>query len=183
MGRLRGWFAPIPRPGASRYIRLGMRAYRSQLDVGIAAVKSLWENFVVPFARNMLPAVDKVVQGYQPDVVVADGLALAGAIVAQRHNLPWATLSGTLELSQSLASLPDIDAWVMRQRASVWAAAGLPGQEVRFSPNLVIGFTGRLLMAGVTYPVRSSLSDPRSRIVPARPIFRGIGSIRLGGTF
>jgi zeaxanthin glucosyltransferase len=149
----------------------GMRAYRSQLDVGIAAVKSLWENFVVPFARNMLPAVDKVVQGYQPDVVVADGLALAGAIVAQRHSLPWATLSGTLELSQSLASLPDLDAWVRRQRASVWAAAGLPGQEVRFSPNLVIGFTGRLLMAGVKLPGQVKLVGPALADRPGAPDF------------
>ena len=138
----------------------GMRAYRSQLDVGVAAVKSLWENFVVPFARNMLPAVDNAVHDYRPDVMVADGLALAGAIVAQRHSLPWATLSGTLELSQSLTSLPRLDAWVMRQRAAVWGAAGLPGQEVRFSPHLVIGFVGRSLMNGVALPGHVELVGP-----------------------
>lgn len=149
----------------------GMRAYRSQLDVGAAAVKSLWESYVVPFARNMFSAVDKVVQDYRPDVVVADGLALAGAIVAQRYSLPWATLSGTLELSQSLMSLPKLDAWVMRQRAAVWAAAGLPGREVRFSPYLVIGFTGPSLMTGVTLPGHAELVGPVIADRPGAPDF------------
>lgn len=149
----------------------GMRAYRSQLDVGVAAVKSLWEGFVIPFARNMLPAVDNAVQDYRPDVVVADGLALAGAIVAQRRSLPWATLSGTLELSQSLALLPKLDAWVMRQRAAVWGAAGLPGQEVRFSPYLVIGFVGRSLMTGVTLPGHVELVGPALADRPGAPDF------------
>lgn len=149
----------------------GMRAYRSQLDAGLAAVKSLWESYVVPFARNMLPTVDAVVQDYRPDVVVVDGLALAGAIVAQRHSLPWATLSGTLELSQSLRLLPKLDAWVKRQRAAVWAAAGLPGQEVPFSPHLVIGFTGRSLMTGVTSPGHVEFVGPALADRPGAPDF------------
>lgn len=149
----------------------GMRAYRSQLDVGVAAVTSLWESFVVPFARNMLPAVDNAVRDYRPDVVVADGLALAGAIVAQRHSLPWATLSGTLELSQSLMSLPNLDAWVMRRRAAVWAAAGLPGQEARYSPYLVISFIGRSLMAGVTVPDHVEFVGPALADRPGAPDF------------
>ena len=149
----------------------GMRAYRSQMDVGVTAVKSLWDGFVVPFARNMLPAVDDAVHEYRPDVVVADGLALAGAIVAQRHSLPWATLSGTLELSQSLKLLPKLDAWVMRQRATVWGAAGLPGQEVRFSPHLVIGFVSRSLMTGVTLPGHVELVGPALADRPDPPDF------------
>lgn len=149
----------------------GMRAYRSQADVGVAAVKSLWERFAVPFARNMLPAVDQVVQDYRPDVVVADGLALAGPIVAQRHGLPWATLTGTLELSQSLALLPEVDAWIMRQRAAVWAAAGMPGQELRFSPYLVIGFVSRSLMTEVTLPGHVALVGPALADRPGAPDF------------
>lgn len=149
----------------------GMRAYRSQLDVGIAAVKSLWEGFVVPFAKNTLPEVDKAAQDYRPDVVVADALALAGAIVAQRHSLPWATLAGTLELSQSLTLLPKVDAWVMRQRAAVWNAAGLPGQEMRSSPYLVIGFVGRSLMTGVKLPGHVELVGPALVDRPGAPEF------------
>ncbi|HET9899393.1 MAG TPA: nucleotide disphospho-sugar-binding domain-containing protein [Streptosporangiaceae bacterium] len=149
----------------------GMRPYRSQLDMGVAAVKSLWESFAIPFARHMLPAVDKVVQHYRPDVVVTDGLALAGAIVAQRHSLPWATVTATLELSQSLRPLPKLDAWVMRQRAAVWAAAGLPGQEVRFSPYLVIDFSGRPLMTGVRLPGQAELVGAALADRPGAPDF------------
>jgi UDP:flavonoid glycosyltransferase YjiC (YdhE family) len=150
---------PILGPDATVY-PAGQRGFRSQRDVGLAAVKSLWEGFVVPFARFILPATDSAVQAFQPDVVVADGVALAGAIVAQRNGVPWVTLSGTLELSQSLARFGKLDAWVMRQRAAVWAAAGLPGQEVRFSPYLVIGFTSPLLMTGVTLPAHAELVGP-----------------------
>ena len=149
----------------------GIRAYRSQLDVGIAAVKSLWEGFVIPFAKNTLPDVDNAARDYRPDVVVADGLALAGAIVAQRHSLPWATLTGTLELSRSLTLLPKVDAWVMRQQAAVWNAAGLPGQEVRSSPYLVIGFVGRSLMTGVKLPGHVELVGPALADRPGAPDF------------
>lgn len=147
----------------------GMRAYRSQLELGSAAVRSLWESFAVPFARHLLRPVDQVVLRWQPDVVVADGLALAGAIAAQRHGLPWATLSGTLELSQSLA--PELDTWIMQQRAAVWAAAGLPGQEVRFSPELVIGFVSRSLMSGVALPGQAELVGPALADRPGAPDF------------
>jgi UDP:flavonoid glycosyltransferase YjiC (YdhE family) len=132
----------------------GMRVFRGQLEVGTAAVKSLWEGFIAPFARFILPAVEKAVEAFSPDVIAADQVALAGAIVAHRHRLPWATLlASSFELARPFRDeLPRVDAWTWEQRTAVWAAAGLPGEVRRFSPYLVIAFTGQALTAGKSFP-------------------------------
>ena len=43
-------------------------------------------------ARFTLPAVNRAVLEYQPDMLVVDQHGLAGALAAHRYGLPWATL-------------------------------------------------------------------------------------------
>src|SRR5690606_11345575 len=116
--------------------------YRGQRDRGARAVKSLWEGFVLPFARFTLPAVDKAVQAYQPDVLAVDQHALAGALVANRHGLRWASLAPqSMELTRPLRVLPKVEAWVEGHLAKLWTDAGLPPRpevDLRFSPYLVL---------------------------------------------
>ncbi len=52
-----------------------------------------------------------------------------------------------------------------------WWLIGWPGQEVRFSPYLVIGFIGRSLMTGVTLPGHVELVGP-----PCRSPKQGVGT-------
>src|ERR1051326_8539957 len=60
---------------------------------GYAAVRSLWEEFIVPYAKFTAKAVDKTVIAYQPDVVISDEHTPTGAFTAYRHGVPWATLA------------------------------------------------------------------------------------------
>src|SRR3954469_21599799 len=57
---------------------------------GAAAFVSVWSNFVVPVAHQMVPPLHELVEKLQPDAMVVDQQAPAGAIVAHRHGIPWA---------------------------------------------------------------------------------------------
>jgi zeaxanthin glucosyltransferase len=145
----------------------GLRPYRGQHDRGARAVKSLWEGFVMPFARSILPAVEKAVATYQPDVLVADQHALAGALVAHRTGMPWATLCPqAMELTRPFRDRPGIDAWIRRHLASL-----APDIDLRFSPYLVVAFTGTALTGPEPFPDHFALVGPAVGRRPPVPDF------------
>jgi zeaxanthin glucosyltransferase len=153
------YFRPLLGPEATVF-GTGARLFRDQAGHGIAAVKSLWRQYVIPMARFTHPAVDQAVLEYRPDVLVVDQHALAGALVAERHGLPWATLvTQAMELTRPLAALPRVDAWVRGQLASL-----RPGSDdvvdLRFSPYLVIAFTTSALTGEQSFPGHYALVGP-----------------------
>ncbi|MEU7783062.1 nucleotide disphospho-sugar-binding domain-containing protein [Amycolatopsis sp. NPDC049159] len=131
---------------------------------GFAALKYLWESYLVPLADAMVPGVLAAVAVFQPDVVVVDQQAMAGALVAARCGLPWATSASTsTELADPLGSLPKIASWVDDLQAGLRARHGVLLGDLRFSPHLVLAFTTRAL-AG-----ESRLAVPVSYVGPALP--------------
>jgi MGT family glycosyltransferase len=158
-----------PRVGQDAYIHpTGLRPYRGQHDRGARAIKSLWDGFVVPFARFMLPAVAKAADTYRPDLMVVDQHALAGAVVAHHTGRPWATLCPqVMELTQPFQDRPKIDAWI---RGKLTALAPAAGVDLRFSPHLVVAFTGTAL-AGSGFPDHFVLVGPATGARPPVPDF------------
>jgi UDP:flavonoid glycosyltransferase YjiC (YdhE family) len=135
---------------------------------GFAALKYLWESYLVPLADAMVPGVSAAVSSFRPDVVVADQQAMAGALVAARSGLPWATSASTsTELADPLGSLPKIASWVSELQAGLRARHGVLLGDLRFSPHLVLAFTTRAL-AG-----ESRLAVPVSYVGPVRPAASG----------
>jgi MGT family glycosyltransferase len=119
----------------------------------------------------MVPGVRQAVRHARPDVVLADQQALAGALVAERAGLPWATSASTsAELTDPLAAMPRVRDWLagrldeLRRRHGYPAAAGDP----RFSPHLVLAFTTPALAGAVGAAVRFVGPVPR-------PLVRGDG--------
>ena len=162
----------MPLIGAEATVyQTGLRPYRGLADTGLQSVKSLWEDFVVPYSRFTLPSVDKAVQDYQPDVLVVDQHALAGALVAERRGLRWATLcSSSMELAQPYRKLPKIEAWIRGHLGTVWGEAGLPAGEVpdlRFSPYLVVALTSPALTGELVFPAHYALVGPALCARPA----------------
>ena len=157
--RLRHWLGPD-----AEIYPTGMRLFRGQPDTGMTALKSLWEGFIVPFTSFTMPAVEQAVLDYRPDVVVTDQHALAGPLVARRYGLPWVTLcTASLELVAPFRGLPKVDGWIREQLATVTAAAGLadgPGDDLRFSPYLVIVFSTAELLGGLPFPDHFALVGP-----------------------
>jgi zeaxanthin glucosyltransferase len=133
----------------------GKRSYREFHQVGMAAVRELWDEYVIPLNRFIHRPVDRAVAEYRPDVVVADQYALAGAMAADAHGIRWATLcAGILELTPP-GTDPGLQAWVRSKVARVRESAGLPaddGTGLLFSPYLVIATTVRALTGSVPLP-------------------------------
>lgn len=157
------YLRPLVGPDTTVY-STGLRPYRGQRDLGYRSIKSVWEGFVVPFARFMLPAVDRAVAAYWPDVLVVDQHALAGALVAHRHRVPWATLAtGAMELTRPFQGQPKVEAWIRGHLSALWAAAKLTGEpavDLRFSPHLVLALTTRALAGATALPDHFVLVGP-----------------------
>ena len=119
---------------------MGLRAF--------AALKFLWEDFIIPLAYDMIPGVEAAVAGYRPDVVVADQQALAGAVVALRAGVTWVTSATTpAELLRPLARLPRVEQWVRDQMTELQLTSGLADPvDLRFSSELVLAFTTPALL-------------------------------------
>jgi UDP:flavonoid glycosyltransferase YjiC (YdhE family) len=138
--------------------RTGMRMYRGIDATGTVDVRAFFDGYVTPLARFTLGAVDAAARDFAPDVVVCDQHGVAGALVARRHGLPWATLIPN-PLGLSGGRSPEIDAWIAGPLAELWRAAELPdaGDEERrgvlFSPYLQVGFTTREFSAAHDGPI------------------------------
>ncbi|MEU9264740.1 glycosyltransferase [Streptomyces sp. NPDC048251] len=111
---------------------------------GPQALKFLWEWYLLPLAEAMAPGVRAAVEAFRPDVVVADQQAFAGALVAERLGLPWATSATTsAEFTDPLAGLPKVREWLDGRLAALRSAIGDPAgtADPRFSPHLVLAFS------------------------------------------
>jgi zeaxanthin glucosyltransferase len=108
-------------------------------------------------------------------VLAVDQHAVAGAIAAHRAGLPWASLAPTtMELTRPYRALPKVEAWIHRQMAAAWTAAGMPGDpphDLRFSPHLLIAFTGSALNGPLDWPGNAVLVGPALAHRPPDPTF------------
>jgi zeaxanthin glucosyltransferase len=173
------FFRPLLGPGATIF-PTGARIYREQAEHGLASVMSVWQEYIIPQARFTLPAADRAVRTYQPDLLVADQIALAGALAARQHGLRWATLiAQALELTEPLRAVPGYTDWVHDQMVALCRAtddpacadigdcAGIGDREheafatdLRFSPHLVIAFTTEALTGKQDFPEHFALVGP-----------------------
>jgi zeaxanthin glucosyltransferase len=141
-----------------------LRAHRGGAERGMAATKSRWDGYIVPHARGTLPGVERAVAEFRPDVLAVDQHAVAGALAAHRHGLPWASMAPTtMELTRPYRALPKVEAWIHERLAAIWTAGGLPGEpphDLRFSPHLLIAFTGAALVGELPWPDNAVLVGP-----------------------
>ncbi len=150
---------PLLGPDAVIY-PTGKRSYREFHEVGMAAVREHWDEYVLPLNRFIRGPVDRAIEDYRPDVVLADQYALAGALAAHKRGIRWATLcAGVLELTPPTED-PGLQDWVRSRVAQAWQRAGLPeqnGVDLLFSPYLVIATTVRALTGTIPMPEHFAL--------------------------
>jgi zeaxanthin glucosyltransferase len=141
-----------------------LRAHRGQRDRGMAATKSRWQGYIVPHARTTRKGIENAVEAFRPTVLAVDQHAIAGAVVAHKAGLRWASIAPTtMELTRPLAVLPKVEAWIGDRMAEIWAEAGMTGappHDLRFSPHLLVAFTGRALVGGSPVPENAQLVGP-----------------------
>jgi MGT family glycosyltransferase len=130
---------------------------------GVAALRFLWEEALIPLAHAMLPGVEAAVDAFAPDVLVVDQQAIAGAVVARRRGLSWATSATTsAEFTRPFAGFPRVGEWVADRIAALLTDLGAPGSgDPRFSDHLVLVFsTAELVGADETYPGHYAFVGP-----------------------
>ncbi|AOR35619.1 glycosyl transferase [Streptomyces fodineus] len=111
---------------------------------GAEALKFLWEWYLLPLADAMAAGVRAAAEAFRPDVVVADQQAFAGALVAERLGLPWATSATTsAEFTGAYDGLPKVAAWLRHRLTELRARVGDPSgsADPRFSPYLLLIFS------------------------------------------
>jgi MGT family glycosyltransferase len=164
---------------------------------GFAALAFLWEQVLVPLAEAMEPGVRAAVDGFTPDVLVVDQQAVAGALVAGRVGLPWATSASTSsELAAPLAGLPKVDEWLHGLMRSLQESFGDPrvGEDLRFSRDLVLAFTtpalagagtrAQVRFVGPSIDDRAGVEFPRQLLDPARRlVLVTVGTVNSGARF
>ncbi|MFI2610467.1 glycosyltransferase [Kitasatospora sp. NPDC018619] len=152
----------------------GTRAFRAQGGHGLAALRTLWEGFVVPYARFTAKPLDAIVREWRPDVLLVDQHTPAGALVAHRHGLPWASFApGAMELGRPYRALPQVEAWMTGLLRELWERAALPAEEYldpRFSPSLVVSTSGPALTGAAPAPEHAAVG-PVLRARPHDPDF------------
>lgn len=110
---------------------------------GFESLKFLYEDVIIPMARETLPDISRTIARYRPHVVVVDHQAFAGALAARQAGLPWATLCTTsVAAAEPLAEFPAAKRWLQRLLADMEREAGLPSWESPdLSPELVVVFS------------------------------------------
>ncbi len=118
-------------------------AARARSVRGLAGLKFLWEEVLLPLGRDMLPGVEQAARSFAADVLVVDQQAFAGAFAARRLSLPWATLATTsADRPASLGDLPQVLAWTEQRLADLQLELDLePQAEPENSPSRVIVFS------------------------------------------
>ncbi|GAA4535718.1 glycosyltransferase [Amycolatopsis samaneae] len=130
---------------------------------GPAALRFLWEEFLIPLADAMTPGVHAAIDAFAPHVVVADQQALSGGLVAEARGLPWVTSATTsAELIDPLAGMPKVAAWVdeLLTGLRIRIGDGRGTADPRFSPHGVLAFTTRRLLGAAELPPEVWLVGP-----------------------
>jgi MGT family glycosyltransferase len=132
---------------------------------GAAGFKAAWE-VVLSLVPHMTPGVEAATDAFEPDALIVDQHALAGAAVAVRRGLPWATSASTsVEFNDPLAFAPKVAAWLRARLRGALIAAGVAEERAdavdpRFSPHLVLGFTTAELVGAAEFPDHWALVGP-----------------------
>jgi MGT family glycosyltransferase len=135
---------------------------------GYAALKFLWEQILVPLAEAMVPDVRDAVRAFGPDILVVDQQAVAGALVAECLDRPWATSATTSsELVDPLGTMPKVRQWLTALLGDLRRRYGNPAavHDLRFSPHLVLAFT----TAELAGEVAGAVAGPVAFVGPSRP--------------
>ena len=141
---------------------------------GVAALKFLWEGFIVPVGRAMVPGVDRAIAAFGPDVVISDQQAIAGPVAALRAGVPWVTSATTsAEVARSLRDLPKVEDWIVGLLGDFQRAAGIPDPvDLRFSDRLVLCFTTtELIGPHLSFPDHYVFTGPAMTTRPPSPDF------------
>lgn len=116
----------------------------SQRLRGVAALKFLWQDFLIPLGAAMIPEIDAMASEFRPDVLVADQQAVGASVVARRRGTRLAVLATTpAEFDDPYAGLDRVGTWITELLQDFQLAHGIPPEQaaatdLRFSDQLTL---------------------------------------------
>jgi UDP:flavonoid glycosyltransferase YjiC (YdhE family) len=84
---------------------------------GLESVRLFFEDYAMPMAERALPQLEAAVGDFRPDVMAVDHQMPAGAWVARKCGIPWATLVTTT--ASILQTSPVVQAWMAERYRDV----------------------------------------------------------------
>lgn len=115
---------------------------------GLESVRLFFEDYALPLAAQSLPLIEAAARDFCPDVMAVDHQMPAGALVARKLGLPWATLVTTT--ASILRLSPMLDEWVAGQYRTLqdsYLPPALVCERPDFSPHAAIVFSVESLLA------------------------------------
>lgn len=115
---------------------------------GLASVRFFYEDLCLPLTRLSLAPLERIVQDFQPELIICDHQMLAGALVARKLEIPWLTLATTSVSVLKVSSVNVMDDWITAQMLELQISYGMKDIVERpdFSPFGVIVFSSRELV-------------------------------------
>lgn len=144
--------------GRNSFQDLKRLANQSEGLRGAEAFRFLWKDFLIPLAEATLPEIEAAIEAFAPDVLVVDQQAIAGAVLARAHDLPFATSATTSsELIDPFTVFPQFGTWIRNELRAFQCRTGISAIDVakgdlRFSEQLVLVFSSPALVGGGPFP-------------------------------
>jgi MGT family glycosyltransferase len=122
---------------------------KAQKVTGLESFQFFYEEFLVPLTDAMMPGVLKAIDQFQPDLILCDQQALAGALAARLKRIPWATLATTsAAVFNPIVQMPKVKEWMIETLGRVQDRHGLERWErPDLSSELVLILSVRELIA------------------------------------
>ncbi|MEM0962574.1 MAG: nucleotide disphospho-sugar-binding domain-containing protein [Bacteroidota bacterium] len=92
---------------------------------GIRRFKKLAQDVRPALAKAMVTGVEAAATSFSPHALVIDHHALAGAIVAERHGIPWVTSTTVQGATEPFPLAPEIRAWRDANMSAIAHAHGV----------------------------------------------------------
>jgi MGT family glycosyltransferase len=103
---------------------------KAQKVTGLESFQFFYEEFLVPLADAMLPGVLQAIDQFQPDLILCDQQALAGALAARLKRITWATLATTsAAVFNPIVQMPKVKEWMIETLGKVQDRYGLKRWE------------------------------------------------------
>jgi MGT family glycosyltransferase len=137
------------------------RAQRAQVR-GLERFKFLYEDFLLPLARLMIPGIEAAADEFHPDVIISDQQALAGALVARRSGHRWATsVTTSAALMELMPLFPKVSEWRAEKIAELQREAAVPVvEQPEISPHLVMVFSSKEMVGLNEFPPQFHFVGP-----------------------
>jgi MGT family glycosyltransferase len=104
---------------------------------GIDSIKFLYEEVLIPLNRHSYEGIVRLLDQFEPDLVITDHQMFAGAIAAINKNLPYATSVTAPAAIKVMDELPKVHEWEVNQIVALQQEFGINGTASVACSNLL----------------------------------------------